>query len=85
METRGKILRKDLTEMLDHPMGTAMAIQRLAREVAELREINTALVCAARAVSGLCAPLSRLTAGNDEKWEMAIRELRDAVAKADGE
>ena len=37
------------------------------------------LAGALRDLLGFCAPLMRLTAGNDEQWENAVREARAAL------
>ena len=43
------------------------------------------LAGALRDLLGFCAPLMRLTAGNDEQWENAVREARAALDDNDNE
>ena len=37
---------------------------------------------AAMAINDLIAPMSRFTAGNDEAWEKAVRDLREAIRQS---
>lgn len=53
-------------------------------ELAECRKERDDLLAVCEAFVDVTAPLSRRTAGSDDKWEDTIRMARNEIAKAKG-
>jgi len=56
-------------------------------QLAQIKALTEKLdktVAALEGIADLAAPLSRLTGGDDEAWECAVRQVRAAIAAAKG-